>query len=49
MIGILWFDSRLGLRIFLFTIVSRMTLGLIQLPVKWVPGALSLGVKAAGS
>jgi hypothetical protein len=37
-----------GLGIFLFTIMSRMALGLTQPPVQWVPGALSLGVKWLG-
>jgi hypothetical protein len=44
-IEVLGFDSRLGLRIFLFTTVSRTTLGPTQPPIQWVPGALSLGVK----
>jgi hypothetical protein len=48
MIGVLGFDSRWGLRIFLFTIASRTTLGPTQPPSQWVPGALSLGVKRPG-
>jgi hypothetical protein len=44
MIGVLGFDSRRGLAIFPFTTTSR-TVGLTQPPIKWVPGALSLGVK----
>jgi hypothetical protein len=42
------FESRQGLRIFLFTIASRPVLGPIQPPIQWVPGALSLGVKQQG-
>jgi hypothetical protein len=37
-----------GLRIFLFTIVSRLALGLTHPPVQWAPGALLLGVKWPG-
>jgi hypothetical protein len=48
-IGVLDFDSRRGLRIFLFTTASRTALGLTQPPIQWVPGSLSLGSKAAGS
>jgi hypothetical protein len=47
-IGVLWFDSRRGLRIFLFTTASRTALGPTQPPIQWVPGALSLGVKRSG-
>jgi hypothetical protein len=40
------FESRQGLGIFFYTTaVSRMALGPTQLPIQWVPGALSLGVK----
>jgi hypothetical protein len=46
-IGVLGFDSRRGLGIFLFTTASRTALGPTQLPVQWVPGAL--GGKAAGA
>jgi hypothetical protein len=45
MIGLLGFDSRRGLGIFLFTTASRTDLGPTQPPIQWVPGALSLGVK----
>jgi hypothetical protein len=38
------FDSRRGPRVFLFTTASRMALGPTQLPIQWVPGALSLEV-----
>jgi hypothetical protein len=37
-----------GLEIFLFDIVSRPALGPTQPPIKWGPGALSLGVKGPG-
>jgi hypothetical protein len=48
MIGVQGFDSWQGLRIFLFTIMSRMAAGPTQPPIQWVPGALSLGVKRPG-
>jgi hypothetical protein len=44
-IGVLGFDSRRGLGIFLFTTASRTILGPTQLPIQLVSGALSLGVK----
>jgi hypothetical protein len=47
-IGVLGFDSRRGLGIFLFTTASRMALGHTQPPIQWVPGVLSLGVKRPG-
>jgi hypothetical protein len=47
-IGVLGFDSRRGLGIFLFTIASRTALGPTQPPIQWVPGALSRGIKRPG-
>jgi hypothetical protein len=44
-IGVLRFDSRWGLGIFLFITASRTALGLTQPPIQWVTRALSLGVK----
>jgi hypothetical protein len=44
-IWVLGFDSRWGLRIFLFITMSRMVLGPTQPPIQWMPGSLSLGVK----
>jgi hypothetical protein len=44
-IGVLGFDSRQGLGIFLFTTASRTALGPTQPPIQWLSGALSLGVK----
>jgi len=44
MIGVLGFNCRRGLGIFLFTTASRTVLGLTQPPIQWVRGALSLGV-----
>jgi hypothetical protein len=40
-----WFESLLGLGIFLFATASRPALGPNQPPIQWIPGALSLGVK----
>jgi hypothetical protein len=47
-IGVLRFDSRRGLGIFLFTTASRMDLGPTQPPIQGVPGTLSLGIKRPG-
>jgi hypothetical protein len=47
-IGVLGFDYRQVLGIFLFTTTSRPALGPTQPPIQWVPGALSLGVKRPG-
>jgi hypothetical protein len=47
-IGILGFDSRRGLGIFLFTTASRTALEPTQPPIQWVPGALTLGIKRPG-
>jgi hypothetical protein len=47
-IGVLGFDSRRGLGIFLFSTASRSALGLTQPPIQWVPRALPLGVKRPG-
>jgi hypothetical protein len=47
-IGVLGFDSRWGLGIFLFTTASRPAPGPTQPPIQWVAGALSLGVKRSG-
>jgi hypothetical protein len=44
---VLGFNSLWGLGIFLTT-ASRTALGPTQLPIQWVPGALSLGVKRPG-
>jgi hypothetical protein len=48
MIGVLGFDCRRGLGIFLFTTASRTALEPTQPPIQWVPGAISLGVKRPG-
>jgi hypothetical protein len=45
--GVLGFDSRRGLGIFLFTTASRTALVSTQTPIQWAPGCLSLGGKAA--
>jgi hypothetical protein len=42
------FESRQGLEIFLLTTTYIPALGPTQPPIKWVPGALSLGVKRPG-
>jgi hypothetical protein len=46
--GVLGFDSRPGLGIFLFTAASRTALGSTQPPLQWVAGALSLEVNWPG-
>jgi hypothetical protein len=46
--GVLGFDSRRGLGIFLFTTASRTALGPTQPPNQWVPETLPLGVKWPG-
>jgi hypothetical protein len=48
MIGVLEFDSRRGLGIFLFTTAARTALRPTQPPIKWVSGALPLGVNRQG-
>jgi hypothetical protein len=48
MIGVLWFDSRRRLEIFLFTTTSRTALGPTQPHIQWLPRILSLGVKRPG-
>jgi hypothetical protein len=47
-IGVLGFDSRRGLGIFLYTTASRTVLVPAQPPMEWVLGALSLGLKRPG-
>jgi hypothetical protein len=47
-IGVLGFDFRRGLGIFLFTTAFRKALGPTQPPIQWVPEALSLGIKRPG-
>jgi hypothetical protein len=47
-IGVLGFDFRRGLGIFLFTTAFRTALGPTQPPIQWVTGALYLGVKRPG-
>jgi hypothetical protein len=42
-IGVLEFDSRRGLGIFLFTNASRMALGPTQPPIRWVSGGTAAG------
>jgi hypothetical protein len=46
--GVLGFNSRRGMGIFLLTTASRMSLGPSQPPIQGVPQALSLGVKQPG-
>jgi hypothetical protein len=45
MIGVLEFDSRQGLGIFLFITASGTALVPTQPPIQWVPGNLFLVVK----
>jgi len=47
-IGVLGFDPRRGLGIFLFTTVSRMALEPTHPPIQWVPRVLSAEVKRPG-
>jgi hypothetical protein len=47
-IGVLGFDSRWGLGIYLFPTASRTALGPTQPPIQWAPGAPSLWVKRPG-
>jgi hypothetical protein len=47
-IGVLGFDSRRGLGIFLFTTASRSALGPTQPPIQWVVEPLSAGIKRPG-
>jgi hypothetical protein len=48
MIGVLGFDFRQVLGIFLCSTASRTAPGPTQPPIQWVPAALSLGVKRSG-
>jgi len=48
-VGVYNFDSQQRLGIFLFSTASTPALGPTQLPVHWVPGALSPGVKWLGN
>jgi hypothetical protein len=47
-IGVLGFDSRRVLGIFLFTTASGTASGTTQPPIEWVPRVLPLGVKRPG-
>jgi hypothetical protein len=47
-IGVLEFDSRWGLGIFLFAAASGVVLGPARPAIQWVPGALSLEVGRPG-
>jgi hypothetical protein len=47
-IGVLWFDSRRGLGIFLFMTAFRTALVPTQPPIQWLPRALSLRLKRLG-
>jgi hypothetical protein len=48
MIGVLAFDSRWRLGIFLITTASGTAPGSAQPPIQWVAGTSSLGVKRPG-
>jgi hypothetical protein len=48
MIGVLEFDSRRWLGIFLFTTTSKAAPGPTKPPIQWVTGALSPGLKRPG-
>jgi hypothetical protein len=48
MIGVLGFDFRRGLGIFLFTTASRPALEPTQPPTQWILGAVFLGLKRPG-
>jgi hypothetical protein len=41
-------SNLVGGKIFLFCTVSRLTLGLLQPPIQWVPGVIFPGVKWLG-
>jgi hypothetical protein len=47
-IGVLGFDCRRRLGIFLFTTASTTALGPTEPPIQWVPGDLSLGEERPG-
>jgi hypothetical protein len=47
-IGVIGFDFRRGLGIFLFTTASRTALVFTQPPIQWVQGAFSVGVERPG-
>jgi hypothetical protein len=44
-----WFKSQEGKRIFMFSRMRRLTVGLTKPPVQWVPGSLSCGVRLTHS
>jgi hypothetical protein len=46
--GVLGFDFRRGLGLFLFTTATSTALGPTQPPIQWAPGALSLEVQRPG-
>jgi hypothetical protein len=48
MTGVLGFNSRQGLGIFLFATASRMSIVPTQPPIQWVAGAFSLGQSDGG-